>query len=662
MIHLAEITVPTFDARIVRTTYLAEIAAPTFVVDVDSDEPVTSQQILGKLVGVAGQIDSTISPVVEAQGKALGAAASVSSSCSAVVSLSGDIRGVAGQGYGRISNLTEVLATGDLRGQAGAVNGRIDAEVLATGGLRGQAGVVSSFVNAPVEATGVALGAAGALESSVSGVVSMSADMQGVAGQVQSRVSGGENLAEGRALGQAGTVTGSVDVVVSATGAGTGAPGVVASSASPAVDAAGSALGESGSLDSVASAQVDCSGKAAGVAAILTSSVEGTVSVSGDLRGASASLSSAVEPIVEASGDARGIAGTVVSDAAATVAAEGKLEGIAGTVAGSASPSVEVLGKAAGTPGTLYGTCTVEAESEHPEFDDATATYYAVAPSGWEPDAEEEGTYSARVYSSLSAAVSDLASATHPVIYVVGEWSSNDTAGNVSIPSITASGGITIQAIGAAKGSYVFERSSANSIWVNNFAGRVHVKDLTIRWSATTGASAGGAAIYNNVNNGRMDFERCLGETSAQPSSPAAFFSTSGSATGCTLNLIASAFRGYGSTANVVASYVGNTSGSTLRLYNATIVGLAYGIYQTGAGTAIAKNVGNRASTATVGTVTQTMCSTSAPTFEADGWHLASGDTTWRAGGTALDEDAAYSFSLDIDQDSIGTWPIGCDA
>lgn len=334
----------------------------------------------------------------------------------------------------------------------------------------------------------------------------------------------------------------------------------------------------------------------------------------------------------------------------------------AGIPAGQAASNVGMLLEATVSAGVAagYGSATVEIANE--EFDISGATYYAVAPSGYTYSENQNTYYSTRKYTSLYAAVAALASATHPVINILGEWASADTAGNLAFPAITASGGIDVRAIGETKGSYIFERNSANSIIINGFAGTVRVSDITIRWSATTGATAGGSAIYNNVNSGRLDFIRCLGETSAQPSSAAAFFSTSGSSTGCTLNLIASVLRGYGSTANVVASYVGNTSGSTLRLYNTTIVSLYIGMYQTGSGTAIAKNVGNRATTAESGTISKTTCSTAAPTFEADGYHLASGDTTWRGQGTDLSEDASYPFDMDLDKDVITTWSIGCDS
>lgn len=85
------------------------------------------------------------------------------------------------------------------------------------------------------------------------------------------------------------------------------------------------------------------------------------------------------------------------------------------------------------------------------------------------------------------------------------------------------------------------------------------------------------------------------------------------------------------------------------------------------AGTFNAKNCGSAAAitAAFSGTITQTTCSSTTPTFvdeTNDDFHLAAGDTTWKDVGTDLSGDANLAFSVDIDGETrSGTWDIGAD-
>jgi len=112
-----------------------------------------------------------------------------------------------------------------------------------------------------------------------------------------------------------------------------------------------------------------------------------------------------------------------------------------------------------------------------------------------------------------------------------------------------------------------------------------------------------------------------------------------------------------------------NNAGITVYAYNNTIKNCYYGLYQN-AGSFIAKNNGISGCTQAIrefseGDISQTTNSTSTPTFEADGIHLAVGDTTWKGAATNLYNDANLAFQDDIDgQDRGGaaaSWDIGAD-
>lgn len=98
----------------------------------------------------------------------------------------------------------------------------------------------------------------------------------------------------------------------------------------------------------------------------------------------------------------------------------------------------------------------------------------------------------------------------------------------------------------------------------------------------------------------------------------------------------------------------------TLNIANCTFHNVCKPILQT-AGTCTATNCGfSSAITPISGTVAQTTCSASTPTFvdaDSDDFHLASTDTTWKNQGTDLSAD----FTDDIDGETRSAWDIGCD-
>jgi hypothetical protein len=108
----------------------------------------------------------------------------------------------------------------------------------------------------------------------------------------------------------------------------------------------------------------------------------------------------------------------------------------------------------------------------------------------------------------------------------------------------------------------------------------------------------------------------------------------------------------------------GTGSSGTANFFNCTAVNCFIGFLRE-AGTCNATNCGcSGCSTGFSGTITQTTCSTSTPTFldaDNDDFHLASGDTTWKNQGT----DLSGTFTTDIDGDTrptgAGTWDIGAD-
>lgn len=96
-------------------------------------------------------------------------------------------------------------------------------------------------------------------------------------------------------------------------------------------------------------------------------------------------------------------------------------------------------------------------------------------------------------------------------------------------------------------------------------------------------------------------------------------------------------------------------------LQNVTVQNCTTGVVRY-SGTVTATNVGvSGATTAFSGTISQTTCSSSTPTFvdaDNDDFHLASNDTTWHNQGT----DLSGTFTTDIDGETrSGTWDIGAD-
>ena len=99
----------------------------------------------------------------------------------------------------------------------------------------------------------------------------------------------------------------------------------------------------------------------------------------------------------------------------------------------------------------------------------------------------------------------------------------------------------------------------------------------------------------------------------------------------------------------------------SLTLYNCTVHNCVNG-FSHGSGTAIATNVGMASvGTPFAGTITQTTCSTTTPTFldeAGDNFHLSASDVTWNNQGT----DLSGTFTLDVDGETRdGTWSIGAD-
>ncbi len=104
-----------------------------------------------------------------------------------------------------------------------------------------------------------------------------------------------------------------------------------------------------------------------------------------------------------------------------------------------------------------------------------------------------------------------------------------------------------------------------------------------------------------------------------------------------------------------------NGSAGTITWQNNTTHNCERGFYRED-GTVNATNCGAAASNVGgfSGTITQTTCSSTTPTFvneAGDDFHLAGGDTTWKSQGTNL----SGSFTLDIDGQTITSWPIGAD-
>jgi hypothetical protein len=167
---------------------------------------------------------------------------------------------------------------------------------------------------------------------------------------------------------------------------------------------------------------------------------------------------------------------------------------------------------------------------------------------------------------------------------------------------------------------------------------------------------------YNTNNAGVFTFDSCLARldnSAGADTKGVAFSIVHGGAGNTTLRncaAMAVASDPVGSNSKGAQEYL--QAGSTLTILNCTFKNFAVGIEQLQA-TVTAQNVGlANCTSATSGTVGQTTCSSTTPTF-ADGqeFHLASTDTTWHDQGT----DLSGTFTTDIDGETRVTWDIGCD-
>ena len=180
------------------------------------------------------------------------------------------------------------------------------------------------------------------------------------------------------------------------------------------------------------------------------------------------------------------------------------------------------------------------------------------------------------------------------------------------------------------------------------------------------------ASIFTFIawSNNLKEFDSCVFCNSGGTSGVGSAAWWSGGNTGTIVNIINCTIYGWGSS-GAWGIYDASTGGATCKVnvYNCTIVGCHGGIHTAGSATVACKNVGVSGATTTFdGTLTQTTCSTSTPTFvdaSAKNYHLASNDTTWIGNGTNLYNDATYPFQTDIDgQDRGGaaaSWDIGAD-
>jgi hypothetical protein len=589
----------------------------------------------------------------------MGASGAVSFPCGEVEAVSfpcGDVVAIR-----KISpSLPPVHMLGTAYGNSGRLRGQCVTLRSLEGRVVGSPSFALSGVSSICDAEGEAVGAAAWVVGSCSVAVLLSGDVRGADGHGYGRIGGlVEVVAFGDICGQAGAVEGSVDAEVLAAGASAGVSGVVVSSASPAVGAAGSALGESGNLDSIVSASVDCSGNSAGSAAILTSAISAVVDVQGPPIGVAATIASSVGCIVSASCDLVGSIPFVSSTASAGVDAAGKATGAGGTLGSTASIAIVCEGNPTGEAGMLDGSCSTDSE-ESDEFDINGAIYCAVAPSGYVYSEAQNTHYGDRNYNTLDACIDDLVETltAFTVVNVLGEWTENDTAAVNKTVVTSAAYQLVIRAIGTARAS------NASTRWrLVASVGSGYVLYLT-----TDYVNFDGLCVQNTS---AADYSRAI-----QVDSSAAGEVTVSScvllATATTEGSAACGYSSAGGTFLAKSSYTnGGVVGFSLpnvahaHVHQCTIKGATYGLVAYGEYVAslTAKNVGFSGVTYTSysDAFALTTCSTSTPTFEADGYHLASGDTTWRGGGTDLSGDADLPVTLDIDGDTISVWPIGCD-
>ena len=114
----------------------------------------------------------------------------------------------------------------------------------------------------------------------------------------------------------------------------------------------------------------------------------------------------------------------------------------------------------------------------------------------------------------------------------------------------------------------------------------------------------------------------------------------------------------------IVGIYLSSTN-TTINAQNLTLQNCRRGLWRDTFGTFNATNVGmSSVNTPISGTITQTTCSTTTPTFvngAGDDFHLDAADTTWKDQGT----DLSATFTDDIDGQTrptgAGTWDIGAD-
>lgn len=179
-------------------------------------------------------------------------------------------------------------------------------------------------------------------------------------------------------------------------------------------------------------------------------------------------------------------------------------------------------------------------------------------------------------------------------------------------------------------------------------------------WSCFVVASTGDSG-------GTFYFYRCLflADTSGDDGSYRSSAITavgSGAATVYAINCLAYNFVSNPSATAGRAFHLLTNASITMYCYNCTVVD-SYDAYYRNNGTFYARNCGAAACTGGfVGTITQTTCSTTTPTFVnygGDDFHLAPSDTTWTNQGTDYSSSGLYYD--DIDKHIRGLWSIGVD-
>lgn len=251
-------------------------------------------------------------------------------------------------------------------------------------------------------------------------------------------------------------------------------------------------------------------------------------------------------------------------------------------------------------------------------------------------------------------------------------------AGDVAATTGTAwttSSSYYIRIIGAAseltsgnKGKWSTDRyrieatgADYNGLYIR--AANTRVEDLQVQLTVT--GAAGGDMYAYNVSASGVYVLRCIGKGVISGNNTTRQISGLGigaSGTSYCYNSLFYDFHNGGRTeahCGIRLSY----SGHTINADNCTTENCYYGFYRS-SGTFNATNCGAAVpadGTGFSGTITQTTCSATTPTFvnqAGDDFHLAGEDAAWRDGGT----DLSGTFTDDIDgQTRVGTWDIGAD-